>query len=125
VVPVIRDADKKGIIQIAKEIADLSSRARTREVALEEIQGGTFTVTNYGSLNGTFGVPVINYPEVAILGVGRIQEKPVIKDGEIQKGWLQPLSLSFDHRIVDGGDSSRFMNDLMAMLQDPLNMLMF
>jgi pyruvate dehydrogenase E2 component (dihydrolipoamide acetyltransferase) len=125
VVPVIKDADKKGIIQLAAEIQDLSERARSRQLSLDEIQGGTFTVTNYGSLNGTFGIPVINYPEVAILGVGRIQQKPVIVNDEIVKGWVQPLSLSFDHRIVDGGDSARFMKDFMAMLRDPLNMLMF
>ena len=125
VVPVIKNADKKGIIQLAAEIQDLSERARSRQLNLDEIQGGTFTVTNYGSLNGTFGIPVINYPEVAILGVGRIQQKPDIVNDEIVKGWMQPLSLSFDHRIVDGGDSARFMKDFMAMLRDPLNMLMF
>ncbi|MBU0692197.1 2-oxo acid dehydrogenase subunit E2 [bacterium] len=125
VVPVIKNADKKGILQIAAEINDLSTRARSRQLTLDEIQGGTFTVTNYGSLNGTFGIPVINYPEVAILGVGKISQQPVILNDEIVKGWIQPLSLSFDHRIVDGGDSARFMKDFMAMLRDPLNMLMF
>jgi pyruvate dehydrogenase E2 component (dihydrolipoamide acetyltransferase) len=124
VVPVIKNADQKTIIELAAEIQDYSERARRRELTLSEIQGGTFTVTNYGSLNGQFGVPVINFPEVAIMGVGRIQRKPVIIDEQIVKGWVQPISLSFDHRIVDGGDSGRFMTDFLSMLHDPLNMLM-
>ncbi len=124
VVPVIKNADQKGVIQIAKEIEDLSSRARERKLTLDEIRDGTFSITNFGSLNGMFGVPVINYPEVAILGTGRIVQKPVILNDQIVKGWVQPLSLSFDHRIVDGGDSGRFVNDLTAMLADPTNILM-
>ncbi|MBK6767301.1 MAG: 2-oxo acid dehydrogenase subunit E2 [bacterium] len=124
VVPVIKNADQKGVLQLALEIEDLSNRARERKLALDEIRDGTFTITNYGSLNGNFGVPVINYPEVAILGTGRIMQKPVIVNDQIVKGWVQPLSLSFDHRIVDGGDSARFINDLVTMLADPTNMLM-
>lgn len=124
VVPVIKNADQKGVIQLAREIEDLSTRAKERKLTLDEIREGTFTITNYGSLNGMFGVPVINYPEVAILGTGRIIQKPVIVNDQIQKGWIQPLSLSFDHRIVDGGDSERFTMDLSAMLADPMNMLM-
>jgi len=124
VVPVIKNADQKGILQLAREIEDLSNRARERKLALDEIRDGTFTITNYGSLNGNFGVPVINYPEVAILGTGRIVQKPVIVNDQIVKGWVQPLSLSFDHRIVDGGDSARFVNDLVTMLADPTNILM-
>ncbi|MBL0062894.1 MAG: 2-oxo acid dehydrogenase subunit E2 [bacterium] len=102
----------------------ISTRARERKLTIDEIRDGTFTITNYGSLNGNFGVPVINYPEVAILGTGRITQKPVIVNDQIVKGWVQPLSLSFDHRIVDGGDSARFVNDLVTMLADPTNMLM-
>jgi len=124
VVPNIKNADQKGILQLAREIEDISTRARERKLTIDEIRDGTFTITNYGSLNGKFGVPVINYPEVAILGTGRITQKPVIVNDEIVKGWIQPLSLSFDHRIVDGGDSARFINDLTAMLADPTNMLM-
>jgi len=124
VVPNIKNADQKGILQLAREIEDLSNRARERKLALDEIRDGTFTITNYGSLNGNFGVPVINYPEVAILGTGRILQKPVIVNDQIVKGWVQPLSLSFDHRIVDGGDSARFVNDLVTMLADPTNILM-
>ncbi len=124
VVPNIKNADQKGILQLAREIEDMSTRARERKLTIDEIRDGTFTITNYGSLNGKFGVPVINYPEVAILGTGRIEQKPVIVNDQIVKGWVQPLSLSFDHRIVDGGDSARFVNDLVTMLADPTNMLM-
>jgi pyruvate dehydrogenase E2 component (dihydrolipoamide acetyltransferase) len=124
VVPVIKNADQKGVLQLARETEDLSTRAKERRLTLDEIRDGTFTITNYGSLNGNFGVPVINYPEVAILGTGRIVQKPVIINDQIQKGWIQPLSLSFDHRIVDGGDSARFVQDLVTMLGDPTNMLM-
>lgn len=124
VVPNIKNADQKGVLQLAREIEDLSNRARERKLTLDEIRDGTFTITNYGSLNGNFGVPVINYPEVAILGTGRIVQKPVIMNDQIVKGWVQPLSLSFDHRIVDGGDSARFVNDLVTMLADPTNIFM-
>jgi len=124
-VPVIKNADRKSIMEIARELADLSQRARERKVTLDELRGGTFSITNYGSIAGTYGVPVINYPEVAILGVGRILKKPVInQDGEIAAGQLLPLSMSFDHRIVDGADAARFIRDVMAMLHDPLTMLL-
>lgn len=123
-VPVIKDADRKSIIEIAQAIMDLSERARDRKVTLDELKGGTFSITNYGSIAGTYGVPVINYPEVAILGIGRIKTEPVVKDGEIVVGHVLPLSMSFDHRIVDGADAARFIKDITAMLGDPLTMLM-
>jgi pyruvate dehydrogenase E2 component (dihydrolipoamide acetyltransferase) len=123
-VPVIKDADRKSIIEIAQAITDLSERARDRKIALDEIKGGTFSITNYGSIAGTYGVPVINYPEVAIMGIGRIKQEPVVKNGEIVIGNVLPLSMSFDHRIVDGADAARFIKDIMAMLNDPLTMLM-
>jgi pyruvate dehydrogenase E2 component (dihydrolipoamide acetyltransferase) len=125
IVPVIRDADQRSIINLARTIQDLAGRARARKLALDEIRDGTFTVTNYGAITGTHGVPVINYPEVAILGVGRIVKCPVVNArDEIVVGHVQPLSLSFDHRIVDGGDAARFIKDLMAFLADPVSMLM-
>jgi len=123
-VPVIKDADRKSIIEIAQAITDLSERARDRKIGLDEIKGGTFSITNYGSIAGTYGVPVINYPEVAIIGIGRIKQEPVVRDGEIVIGHILPLSMSFDHRIVDGADAARFIKDIMAMLNDPLTMLM-
>ena len=124
VVPVIKDAEQKSIYELAATITDLSTRARERKLTLDEIRDGTFTITNYGSLTGTHGVPVINYPEVAVLGVGRILEKPVVKNGQIVPGYILPLSLSFDHRIVDGGDAARFLMEIMALLGEPVNMLM-
>jgi len=124
IVPVIRDADQRSILELAEIIADYAARARERKLTLDEIRGGTFSITNYGSLAGTFGAPIINYPEVAILGVGRILEKPVVRDGQIVPGHVLPLSLSADHRIVDGGDVSRFLLDLMKRLANPVTMLL-
>jgi len=124
IVPVIKDADQRGVFELAVIIADFAQRARERKLTLDEIRGGTFSITNYGSMAGTYGVPIINYPEVAILGVGRILHKPVIQNGQIVPGHVLPLSLSADHRIVDGGDVSRFLLDLMALLADPVNMLL-
>jgi pyruvate dehydrogenase E2 component (dihydrolipoyllysine-residue acetyltransferase) len=123
-VPVIKNADGMSIIDIAGTIMDKSERARDRKLTLDELRSGTFSITNYGSIAGTYGVPVINYPEVAILGIGRIMQKPVVRDSEIVVGHVLPLSMSFDHRIVDGGDAARFIKDIMAMLGDPLTMLM-
>ena len=124
IVPVIKEADRKSIIELAAIIQDFGQRARDRKLALNEIREGTFTITNFGSIAGSYGTPVINYPEVAILGVGRIQEKPVVKNGEVVAGHVLPLSLSADHRIVDGGDVGRFLKDLMALLTDPVNLLL-
>lgn len=124
IVPVIKDADKRSILELAMIIADYAVRARERKLALEEIRGGTFSITNYGSIAGIYGVPIINYPEVAILGIGRILQQPVVKDGQIVPGHVLPLSLSADHRIVDGGDASRFLLDVMNYLADPVNMLL-
>ncbi|HLR36379.1 MAG TPA: dihydrolipoamide acetyltransferase family protein [Tissierellales bacterium] len=123
-VPVLKDADKKSVIEIAKEIDDLSSRAKDNEILIEELRGGTFTVTNYGSIGGLFGIPIINYPESAILGIGRIVEKPVVKDGEIAIEKVLPLSLSYDHRIIDGASGARFLNILSQALMEPEILLM-
>jgi pyruvate dehydrogenase E2 component (dihydrolipoamide acetyltransferase) len=124
IVPVIKDADKKSILELATTIADLGTRARNRQLTLNEIREGTFSITNFGSLAGRYGTPIINYPEVAILGIGRIQEQPVVKDGQIVPGHVLPLSLSADHRIVDGGDVARFLMDVMAFLSDPVKLLL-
>ncbi len=123
-VPVIKDADKKSIRDLAQELQDKSERARQRKLALDELRDSTFTVTNYGSVAGLYGVPIINYPNVAILGIGRIHEKPVVRDGNVVIGSVLPLSLTVDHRIVDGGDAGRFMKDLIAFLADPVSMLL-
>ncbi len=123
IVPVIRDADLLSVRQLAETIADLAERARRRELALEELKGGTFTITNYGSIAGIHGAPIINPPEAAILGVGRVMDRAVVRDGELRPGVLLPLSLAVDHRIVDGGDAARFLRDLMDLLADPVAML--
>lgn len=124
IVPVIKDADRKSIIDLANEIVDKVERAQHRELQLEELKDSTFSVTNYGAISGIYGVPVINYPDVAILGVGRILKTPVVNENdEIVVGHVLPLSLSFDHRIVDGAEASRFLKDIMTMLADPVAML--
>ncbi|HOK37773.1 MAG TPA: dihydrolipoamide acetyltransferase family protein [Bacteroidales bacterium] len=122
-VPVIRDVDKKNIKQLALEIAEISEKARTRNIKLEDMKDGTFTITSYGSIGGKYAVPVINYPQAAILGIGKIFEAPVVKNGKIEIGNLLPLSLSVDHRIVDGGEVTRFLNTLIEYLTEPMNML--
>lgn len=118
-VPVIRDADKKSIVEIAREIADLSERAKENKLGLDELKGGTFTVTNYGSIGGHFGIPIINHPESAILGLGRIVKKPIVENDEIVVGKVLPVSLSYDHRIIDGASGSRFIVILKELLMDP------
>lgn len=118
-VPVIRDADRQNIVELSKNIVDLSTRARDNELELKELQGGSFSITNYGSIGGYYGVPIINHPESAILGLGRIVEKPIVKDGEIVIGKVLPVSLSYDHRIIDGASGARFVNALGELLADP------
>jgi len=124
VVPVIKDADRLSIFEIAQKITELSGKARDRKLTLEDMRDGTFTITNYGSIGGIFATPVINYPQAAILGVGRIVKKPVVKDDQIVVGNVLALSLSVDHRIVDGGEASRFVNKIMEYLADPISLLM-
>jgi len=123
VVPVIKDADQLSILQIAQKITELSEKARDRKLSLEDMKEGTFTLTNYGSIGGIFATPVINFPQAGILGIGRIVKKPVVKDNQIAVGNMLALSLSVDHRIVDGGEASRFMNQIMEYLSDPVLML--
>ncbi len=118
-VPVLEDVDKMSIVDIAKGIEDLSTRARDNKLELSELRGSTFSVTNYGSIGGMFGIPIINYPEAAILGIGRIQERPVVIDGEIVIRRILPLSLSYDHRIIDGASGARLLNILKDLLNDP------
>ncbi len=119
VVPVIRDTDRKSIIQISAEIEALAERARAGKLEVEEMRGGTFTITNVGPLGGTALIPTINYPEVAILGMGRVQEKPVVRDGQIVVRKILPLTLAFDHRIADGADAARFVAEMVRQLSDP------
>jgi pyruvate dehydrogenase E2 component (dihydrolipoamide acetyltransferase) len=118
-VPVVKNAKDKSILKLAGELTELSEKARSRTIDLADLKGGTFTITNYGSVGGTYGSPIINYPEVAILGVGRIMEKPVVVDGKIEIRKMLPLSLSFDHRVIDGAEAARGMNTIIDHLEDP------
>ncbi|NIS61965.1 MAG: 2-oxo acid dehydrogenase subunit E2 [Proteobacteria bacterium] len=118
-VPVVKNAKEKSILRLADELTKLSEKARSRTIDLADLKGGTFTITNYGAVGGIFGSPIINYPEVAILGVGKLQEKPAVMEGKIEVRKLLPLSLSFDHRVVDGAEAARFMNTVIDHLEDP------
>ncbi|PIV66356.1 MAG: 2-oxo acid dehydrogenase subunit E2 [Nitrospirae bacterium CG01_land_8_20_14_3_00_44_22] len=118
-VPVIKNAGKKTILELASEIQDLSVKARERKIRLEEIKGSTFTITNYGHFGGWFATPIINYPDVAILGTGKISDKPWVKDGKIVIRKILPLSLTFDHRVTDGVDSAKFLSKVIQYLEDP------
>ncbi|MFB6308619.1 MAG: dihydrolipoamide acetyltransferase family protein [Haloarculaceae archaeon] len=124
VVPVVRNVDEKGIIELAREVNDLVSRARERELAREEMQGGTFTVTNFGAIGGEYADPVINVPETAILGIGALRDRPVAADGEVVARPTLPLSLAIDHRVIDGADAARFVNTLKEYLADPTRLLL-
>lgn len=124
IVPVVRDADRKGILDIAREIADLSERTRTGKAKLEELSGSTFTITSLGRLGGVLATPILNYPEVAIMGVHEMKEAPVVKDGKLAIGWRMNLSFSFDHRIVDGYNGAMFANTLVQYLEDPQLLLL-
>lgn len=122
-VPVIRDTDKLSIFEIAKLLNEISVKARERKLKLEDLKDGTFTITNYGSIGGLYAVPVINYPQSAILGLGRIFKKPVVINDKIEIGTILPISMSVDHRLVDGGEVSRFVIELMEYLHDPISLL--
>lgn len=118
-VPVIKNADHKSIMEIAEEAERLSEEARTRKIKLPDLKGNTFTITNIGSIGGIFSTPIINPPDVAILGVHRIRDIPVVINGEIKPRKILPLVLSFDHRVLDGAQAARFMNNLIEYLKDP------
>lgn len=123
-VPVLKEADNKGILEIAMELEGIVERARNKTISLEELYGGTFTITNYGALGSSYGVPVIRYPEVGILGIGKIDKKPVVLDDEIVIRHMMPISLSIDHRIIDGGDAGRFLLKLKELLSNPMLLLL-
>lgn len=115
-VPVVKGADQKDILQIAKEITELAEKCRTRKIDLAELQGGSFSITNIGSVGGISATPIISYGQSGNLGIFRIKEKPVVMDGRIEIRPILPLALSFDHRVLDGAEAARFMNDLIATL---------
>jgi len=118
IVPVIRNADEKNVLGLARAISDLAERARGKKLKVEEIQGGTFTVTNPGVFGSLFGTPIINQPQVGILGVGTIEKRPVVRDDAIAIRTMAYFALTFDHRIVDGADADRFMAHFKKGLQE-------
>jgi pyruvate dehydrogenase E2 component (dihydrolipoamide acetyltransferase) len=117
IVPVIRDVDKKNLLAISLELQDIAERTRQRKISLEEMQGGTFTISNQGGIGGAYFTPMINKPEVAILGIGRGSLQAVVKDKKIQQRMVIPLGLSYDHRVIDGGNAARFITDFVQALQ--------
>jgi pyruvate dehydrogenase E2 component (dihydrolipoamide acetyltransferase) len=123
-VPVVESVDEKGLLEIAEAVTDLTARARDRSIDLDELRGSTFSVTNFGATGGEYATPIINYPETAILGMGEIKERPMVVDGEVVARHVLTLSLSVDHRVVDGADAARFVNTLKEYLEDPSLLLL-
>ncbi len=119
VVPVVKDADKKDVFEIAAEIQQLATKARSGQLTLDDVHGSTFTITNQGSVGGLFATPIINYPEAAILGTHKISKRPLVRDGKVEIRDVMYLSLSFDHRILDGAYAARFVNKVIGVIQDP------
>ena len=136
-VPVVENVDEKGLFELADAVNDLASRARERKLKPAEMQGGTFSITNFGAIGGEYATPIINYPETAILGLGAIEERPVVRDhADVESEFLDdsddstvvpaptlPLSLSIDHRVVDGAVAAEFANTVMEHLENPLLLL--
>ncbi|RLM67377.1 2-oxo acid dehydrogenase subunit E2 [Halorubrum sp. Atlit-8R] len=127
-VPVVEDVDEKGLFELADEVNDLASRARERKLKPAEMKGGTFSITNFGAIGGEYATPIINYPETAILGLGAIEERPVVREGDggesqVVPAPTLPLSLSIDHRVVDGAVAAEFANTVMEHLETPLLLL--
>lgn len=119
IVPVIKNAHQKSIVGLAKEIRSLATQARERTINAMDLKGGTFTITNLGAIGGTFFTPIINYPEAAILGIGRLTEKVVVKEKTLDVRHMLPLSLTYDHRVVDGAEAARFLNEVKEHLENP------
>jgi pyruvate dehydrogenase E2 component (dihydrolipoamide acetyltransferase) len=129
IVPVIREVDRKSIKELAVELQDLTRRTRTRKVSREELRGGSFTITNAGAVGGGYFTPIINHPEVAILGMGQARRQPAVVDGEdgsqrIEPRLIMPLVLCIDHRVLDGADAIRFLNAMIEALEDPDELLL-
>jgi pyruvate dehydrogenase E2 component (dihydrolipoamide acetyltransferase) len=123
-VPVIRDADRKSVFELAQEVTDKATRARSMKLEPHELKGSTFTISSLGNFGGQFFTPIINYPEVAILGVGAIKEKPVVHNGEIAIRPQMHVSLSFDHRLIDGDVAAKFLGRLKQLLENPKLLMM-
>jgi pyruvate dehydrogenase E2 component (dihydrolipoamide acetyltransferase) len=123
-VPVVENVDRKGLLEVAAEVNDLVERARGRDLAPEELQGSTFTITNFGAIGGEYATPILNHPETGILGLGELTQRPVVESGEVVAAHTLPLSVSIDHRVVDGAVSAGFCNDLKTYLDDPIHLLL-
>ncbi len=123
-VPVIKAADQKSLWELAEEIALLAKSAQERKIDLADLKGGTFSITNYGVFGGTYGTPIINYPETAILGIGRIMDAALVVDGAVKVRKVLPLSLTFDHRAYDGAVAAKFLRDLVRLLENPEELLL-
>ncbi len=123
-VPVLRDVDKKHVRELAEELNAIAQRARDRKLDSAELKGGTFTITNLGGIGGTAFTPIVNYPEVAILGLSRSRQEAVVREGQIVPRLMLPLSLSYDHRVIDGAAAARFTRRLAELLENPLMMLL-
>jgi pyruvate dehydrogenase E2 component (dihydrolipoamide acetyltransferase) len=123
IVPVIKNVDQKNLTELSIELTQLSEKARNKKISLEELQGGCFTITNLGGIGGTSFTPIVNSPEVAILGVSRGSYKPIYKDGKFEPRMIVPLSLSYDHRIIDGADAARFLRWICEALEQPMKLL--
>jgi pyruvate dehydrogenase E2 component (dihydrolipoamide acetyltransferase) len=123
IVPVIRDVAGKPVLELARELGALAQRVRDGKAALDDLRGATFTITNIGALGGTAAIPIINYPEVAILGVARARLEPVVRQGQIVPRLMLPLTLTFDHRVADGADGARFASEIVSLLEAPERLL--
>lgn len=123
-VPVLRDADRKSTRELAVELEALAEKARQRKLTVEEMRGGTFTITNLGGIGGTAFSPIVNSPEVAILGVARAKLEPFVREGRLEQRLMMPLSLSYDHRVIDGADGARFLRRVAEVLSEPFRLLL-
>jgi pyruvate dehydrogenase E2 component (dihydrolipoamide acetyltransferase) len=119
IVPVVRNVDKKNILELAADLTEISVKARDKKVTIEDMQGACFTISNLGGIGGTAFTPIVNSPEVAILGVSRGSFEPIYQDGEFVPRLMLPLSLSYDHRIIDGADAARFIRWIVNALEQP------
>ncbi|MFH0884086.1 MAG: 2-oxo acid dehydrogenase subunit E2, partial [Candidatus Micrarchaeota archaeon] len=122
-VPVVKDVDRKSIVEIAQDIEHLAAAAKERKLKLEDMRGGTFTITNVGSVGGMYSTPIINPPEVAIMGIHRIKDMPMVIEDKIRGRKVMGISMCFDHRVADGAEATLFMNVVMKHLEDPGLML--
>ncbi len=123
-VPVVKHADRRSLLDLAAEIQHLTTLARAKRIALEDLKGGTISITSAGSIGGILATPILNYPEVAILGVYKIKDRPVVRDGEIVVRKMTNFSITLDHRIVDGATAARFLNEVIRLLETPGLMLL-